>query len=184
MKKSIFFISLALSVFTLSSCGPDVCGGCVDYPGQLEVTNSENSTFFFQTPNAVSSFEEEISISILQQNNIGSLVPIDVEEFELILSDGNNILASINNIENPMNFDSNGLISMPISQLHDEISEASKLLDFNAFISNTSGATLTFDGKIQYVNCELFDLNEFNRADCRPTCTLTQPNIIGCNFCN
>lgn len=173
MKYSINQLLGLLVLITFLSCGENPCSECVDSNGTMEVTNSTDLDWLYFGPNVFNSFEQSISVFVGGDFNDTPSSLSEIASYQVTISKGDNMLveqSEINQLSG--NINAGYEINIPIASVSESISKDSELLDFIVSVTTDSNQTFNLNGKIQYINCDLIDFDEFDAADCRWTCQL------------
>ena len=104
----------------------------------------------------------------------------------MTISKGNNILVEQSEMDQISGNINNGYeINVSVGTISETISKGSELLDIVVFVTTDSEQTFSLDGKIQYINCDAIDFDEFDATECRWTCQLldTGWGENNCIFC-
>lgn len=151
----------------------------------METSNSTNLDWLYYGPNVFNTFEQSISIYLGGSiNDVSSPLTVIVS-YKVMLSRGKELLLDQSEIDKISGNTTSGYrITIPISHLTESLSEGSELLDLTVSAFTDSDQSFHLIGKIQYLNCNILDFDEFDATDCRWSCQL-QPSVLGdyCEFC-
>ena len=186
MKYPIHKILGLLVLCAFLSCGKNPCTECVDSNGTIEVTNSISLDWLYLGPNVFNSFEQSITVHIGGDFNDTPTLLTEIARYQVIISKGNNILIEQTELDLLSgNINSGYEINIPVSTVSESISKGSQLLDYVVSVTTDSEQSFKLVGKIQYINCDALDFDNFNAAECRWSCQLKDSGFgeSNCVFC-
>ncbi|MFT6783606.1 MAG: hypothetical protein ACJA1A_003547 [Saprospiraceae bacterium] len=171
MKNLLLLVFIGLLTFL--SCGKNPCTECVDYFGNITATKSTTRDWLYLGPNAFNSFEQSISIYVGGDFNNTPTTLTEITNYKVTISKGNNVLIEQNELDQLSgNLHSGYKINVPVTIVSESISKGSELLNLEISAITDTEQSFKLDGKIQYINCETIDFDDFDSKDCRWSCQL------------
>jgi len=184
MNNTICTLVGLLIAISIISCGKNHCTECLDEGGTIEVSNSDHLDWLYLLPNVFHSKEASIAVYFggHVSNTTSNLSEVSVVRATIAFK--GDIIVSETGLENLSGSAQNGYtLRIPVVNVSESISRSSAILDFDIYMETASEQTLTLDGRIQYIDCDLIDFDEFDSKDCRWSGQLKNQEYQNCPLC-